>query len=1117
MQKCRLVPVPTYPFARIDVRCADRPVPVEEQSEQPGDVARYGKDERPSARPLRKALSKKFGIPGGEISGNSKLQELGINSIEVISLRHELERDLGCEIPLRTFERAHSISEIELKLQQLVATHRTTIPSERDVPVPQRRPDLIPSAGLPAEFPSIVENRAERGQPFPLADIQEAFLVGRRLGGQDRVGAHLYFEFEIPKLDIHRLNAAWNRLIARHEMLRAVQLPDNQQQIRQNVPVYRIKAKDLRRHHEAERQRLMLELRQRLLTRVYDPGQWPLFDICVSICPQSVVLHFSIDEFIIDGAGIALLFEQWNRLYQTPDLDLTPLSLSFRDVVLAQKQFERSHRYRRDLEYWMSKLDGSLSGPRIPKRFYQNGTAEDRDRIRLSATLSPSEWSSLTRRAEKAGVSATVMLLTLFGEVLRAWSEEKSFALLMTYFNRLPWHEQINEVVAPFASTNIFVLGERRDHWLSELMRNHERQAWTDIDHSSVSGVRVLRELKAQRKVPGSFSLPVVFTSLIASPGAKRESAGETGGLFQMRRFYENHTPQVYLDHQVTEHDGHLEISWDVLRKHFGDASIDLMFQGYCDVLHRLSRSDTDWSVEDIEKVIEAAKSANPERFDGRSPAPVEEPASPHSPARLDLMAETEGQFEPFPLTDQQQAYAFGRSKLLIGGGNSCQCYYEFNVRQLDVKRLEDAWRKVMEAHPMLCTEVRTTGAQIRLDPVPAYSVQVVDLRELIQAERAAALAETRSTMLRVFPLGEWPYFDLRVSLIDAHTASIHFSIDLLIADGTSIAVVIQDLLRCYSDPEKPARRAAITFRDYVTALQRYRATPAYQRDLSYWERKFATLPSGPTFGLRERLVDLRGKRNRFNGRLMNWSRVKERAKQEGVSPSAVLLASFMEVLWEWNQRRPFSVVVPSWNRPPLHRDIYRVVGDFTAMSWIASCDAPESSFSEKIRAYHEVMQEGLAHQAGSGLTALRKSAAKRGRKSLVFSAVFTDLVPKVDDEALPVGFEQVDAVSQTPQVHLDSMCHDSGDTLEFYWDIQSGVYPAGMVETMFEGYRRILQYLSDHPNDWEGHLFSELIDASPARYEGQEGTEAEWIPRTENANGRSQLSGPKTELRVLS
>jgi hypothetical protein len=96
-------------------------------------------------------------------------------------------------------------------------------------------------------------------------------------------------------------------------------------------------------------------------------------------------------------------------------------------------------------------------------------------------------------------------------------------------------------------------------------------------------------------------------------------------------------------------------------------------------------------------------------------------------------------------------------------------------------------------------------------------------------------------------------------------------------------------------------------------------------------------------------------------------------------------------------------------------------------------------------------------------------------------------------------------------------MCHDSGDTLEFYWDIQSGVYPAGMVETMFEGYRRILQYLSDHPNDWEGHLFSELIDASPGRYEGQEGTEAEWIPRTENANGRSQLSGPKTELRVLS
>lgn len=47
-------------------------------------------------------------------------------------------------------------------------------------------------------------------------------------------------------MDIERLNGAWNRLIERHEMLRAVFLPDGTQAILPSVGEYRFPVYDLR-------------------------------------------------------------------------------------------------------------------------------------------------------------------------------------------------------------------------------------------------------------------------------------------------------------------------------------------------------------------------------------------------------------------------------------------------------------------------------------------------------------------------------------------------------------------------------------------------------------------------------------------------------------------------------------------------------------------------------------------------------------------------------------------------------------------------------------------------------------------------------------------------------
>lgn len=77
--------------------------------------------------------------------------------------------------------------------------------------------------------------------------MQHAFWVGRsgvlELGS---VANHGYYEIECKGLDLERLNWALQKLIERHDMLRAVVLPDGQQQVLKQVPFYQIQVLDLR-------------------------------------------------------------------------------------------------------------------------------------------------------------------------------------------------------------------------------------------------------------------------------------------------------------------------------------------------------------------------------------------------------------------------------------------------------------------------------------------------------------------------------------------------------------------------------------------------------------------------------------------------------------------------------------------------------------------------------------------------------------------------------------------------------------------------------------------------------------------------------------------------------
>src|SRR6185436_5907899 len=169
------------------------------------------------------------------------------------------------------------------------------------------------------------------------------------------------------------------------------------------------------------------------------------------------------------------------------------------------------------------------------------------------------------------------------------------------------------------------------------------------------------------------------------------------------------------------------------------------------------------------------------------------------SPQLPVIVPNPDERYQPFELTDIQQAYWIGRSLTSDLGNVSCYVYQEFDTEILDLERLTRAWQKLIERHDMLRAVVLPEGRQQILEHVPPYRIEVLDLREEDPATAAAQLEAVRERMShQVLPSGKWPLFEIRASLLNETRFRLHFGIDLLICDFWSLQIIIRDFLAFY-------------------------------------------------------------------------------------------------------------------------------------------------------------------------------------------------------------------------------------------------------------------------------------------------------------------------------
>jgi amino acid adenylation domain-containing protein len=507
-----------------------------------------------------------------EIGLHENFFQLGGHSLLAARLVSGIREKLGVAVPLSEFYDTPTLK----KLAEFVNRARTSRNGNGHKEVQQ---------------PAVIPAPIARHRPFPLTEIQRAYWIGRNksleLGG---VSSHVYLEFDSPYLDLRRVEAGIKRLVERHDMLRAIVERNGKQRVLAHVSPYKLKVLELQAESGATLEQKLVAVRSEMSHQVMVCDQWPLFDIRATLLPDRFRLHVSLDALIADAWSLICLARDFSVFYADPDAELPPLDLTFRDYMFAEAALRKGPLGAASKEYWSNRLPQLPPAPELP--LLQQARSPGRPEfVRLSANLHRDVWAGFKERAAEAGVTPSAALLTAYGDVLARWNKDPEFTVSVTIFNRHALHPDVDKIVGDFTSLLPFAIDARIGTSFEFRARRQNAQLGENLEHRHVSGVELLRDLAKIQKRNINGLIPVVFTSILplqAGPSETDQINWPGQPVYGISQ-----TPQVCLDHQVTESHGALAITWDFVESLFPPGLVERMFSAYCNFLEQLA--DTAW------------------------------------------------------------------------------------------------------------------------------------------------------------------------------------------------------------------------------------------------------------------------------------------------------------------------------------------------------------------------------------------------------------------------------------------------------------------------------------------------------------------------------------------
>ena len=330
---------------------------------------------------------------------------------------------------------------------------------------------------------------------FPLEGIQQAYWVGETAALELSIPARYAIDVDVPIELTGSLTPALNRVIRRHEMLRAIVLPSGDQKIFHEVPRYEIEIQDLRGQPDDQRERATERLRAEMEAQALLPEVWPQFVIRATLHDTGLRLHMRFALWMMDGWSFHILLREMLTLAADPAFELPRLEMSFADYVAEQSQMRQGPRWREAWNYWRPRLADFAGPPALPltSRLGERQTPRFKH---LARSLPAADWARVVDLCTARRLTPNLLACAVYSEVLSRFTDSRHFAITVLYSGRFQYLPRSATTFGNFGTTILLAVDASRDKTFLERVRSLQRQFWRDSEHIAVSGLDVSRAIQ---------------------------------------------------------------------------------------------------------------------------------------------------------------------------------------------------------------------------------------------------------------------------------------------------------------------------------------------------------------------------------------------------------------------------------------------------------------------------------------------------------------------------------------------------------------------------------------------------------------------------------------------
>jgi amino acid adenylation domain-containing protein len=315
----------------------------------------------------------------------------------------------------------------------------------------------------------------------------------------------------------------------------------------------------------------------------------------------------------------------------------------------------------------------------------------------------------------------------------------------------------------------------------------------------------------------------------------------------------------------------------------------------------------------------------------------------------------------------------------------------------LDLDALESAINEIVRRHEALRTRFEVEdGAPLQV--IDHWQPRKLGVEKLTGLPREKREEEARKVLkeeaAKGFDLSRGPLFRVKVLELGEDERLVFFNMHHIVSDGWSMGILIAEVNRLYDayarGEETPLEELAIQYSDYAMWQREWMQGAVLERQLAYWKRQLAGVPSLlqlPTDRPRTAVEAYRGAYERFELSRELANKLRRLSRSEGATLFMTLLAGFQMLLARYSGEARIAVGVPVAGRN--REETEEVIGLFINTLVMVADVSGNPTARQFLRQVRETTIGAFAHQDLPFEKLVEELQPERGLGQPLFQVMF--------------------------------------------------------------------------------------------------------------------------------